>query len=108
MAVQLGVLTSPIAVLDTVANSVQNSTAYALQPGTWQIAWQVIYATTPTSPTIQLQQSLDGGTTFHTVDTSTNTAGELRVFQTCGGIIRVRINAITGGSTTSVWLFAHK
>jgi hypothetical protein len=68
------------------------------------VRWQTIYGTSPSSISVLLQTAMnDVDAQYATIDTSTATAGEARaVTGVRGNFIRVKINAITGGSGITV------
>ncbi len=93
----------PNAILNAVANGVQNSSAFALPAVATQVEWQTAFGTAPASVTILIQTSVDG-VVWTTEATSTNTAGEDGDFLTSAIFIRARCSAVSGGSTTTVYI----
>lgn len=94
----------PLNLLDNVAIGVQNGATFALPVKLGGLSWQTVYGTVPTSLTVNLQISNDG-VNFQTIDTSTNTAGELRTVPSVTALfIRATISANVGGTTVTVIL----
>jgi hypothetical protein len=79
-------------------------TAYTL-PGNPAsvVTWQSSYSSTPTAITLLLQGSLDN-TNWFTLDTTTNTAGEIRTIVTSVKFVRTNISVKTGSFNTTVIL----
>jgi hypothetical protein len=79
-----------------------NGTSYAIPAqDTSAITWTVKFATAPSAVSIILQGSLNNSD-WYTLDTSTSTAGEIRVVATSAVFIRARISSKTGGGNTTV------
>lgn len=95
-------LNIPSKLFDAVAVSAPlNGTEKALPANSTILSWQTFYGTAPASITMQLQASEDD-VNWATIDSSTNTAGELKTVNVAAPFIRARINAVTGGTTASV------
>lgn len=94
--------------LDALAGTTAtNGTEYALpgQDGS-SITWQSVFSSAPSAVNVVLQLSNDG-ITYYTVDTSTNTAGEIRTFNTSARFARARLVSKTDGGTTTIILNAQ-
>lgn len=66
------------------------------------VTWENVITGTPASLTAYLQASLDG-VNFFTIDTSTNTGGEIRFVANSPAIYyQVVLNALSGGSAPTV------
>lgn len=68
------------------------------------ISWQTIYGSSPSAVSVVLQTAMvDADSEYHTVDTSTVTAGESRtVTNVRGNFLRAQVSSITGGSGVTV------
>lgn len=89
----------PFNTIDLTANA-GISTAYALAVGTNgtnTITWQTIFSAAPTTITTILEGSTNCSS-YSTVDTSTSTAGEIRVVSGSYKCIRFNNTAVTGGA----------
>ena len=90
-----------VRVLDAVAVGVQNSSVYAAPARTCLVTWQISYGSAPASVTMLLQGSIDG-VNYNTLLSSTNTAGDMASVETSVKFFRVRMNAVSGGTTVTV------
>lgn len=61
------------------------------------VTWQTAFSTAPSTVTVLLQASLDGLNWF-TIDTSTNTAGEIRTISGSFPFVRINNSVVTGGA----------
>lgn len=77
-----------------------NGISFAMPTNIALLSWQVSFVSTPASDTILLQGAFDNSTWF-TLDTSTNTAGEIRTVQSAVPFVRCNINAKSGGGNTT-------
>jgi len=91
--------------LSTAGTGTVNGTTFAVPSNLTLFNWQVTYGTTPASATIIFQGSTDNST-FFTLDTSTNTAGEMRTIFAAVKFVRVSQTARSGGSTTNGFITA--
>lgn len=94
--------------LRDLTNPLNTSNAYALYIGSNglnTITWQTIYSAAPTTTTVLLEGSNDCST-FATIDSSTNNAGEIRSVSGSWKCFRLNNTAVTGGGgkTLSVYV----
>ena len=68
-----------------------------------QITWQTSYASTPLTANVQLQVSIDG-LHFNTIDTTTDTAGEIRTLLTAARFARAIFGSMEDAILTTVKL----
>lgn len=98
----------PVKPFDNRANATGVSNTFALPALAGSLVWQTFFGTAPASVTIDLEFSLDG-VHWDAVDSTTVTAGEVRTFATVGGgFVRANCTAITGGTTTSLWITCQR
>ena len=96
-------LGSAVAILDAVANGIQNSDTFALPARATSVDWQTVFGTAPASVTVLIQTSNDNSN-WDTVATTTATAGAGGNIVTAALFIRARESAVSGGTTTTVYL----
>lgn len=77
-----------------------NGTVWAMPVPATIVSWQISYSSAPSSAIITLQGSFDNVTYFN-LDTSTNTAGEIRTLNFSTKFARCNITAQTGGGTVN-------
>jgi hypothetical protein len=95
----------PVTLMDADAGAapVTGSTFAIAAMSSRTVTWQTIFASAPGSCTVALQGSLDGGTTWNTLDSSTATGGEIRNI-TLTGVLLIRAvkAAQSGGGALTV------
>ncbi len=67
------------------------------------LVWQVDYSGTPSASTIVLAASLDN-VNFHQLDSSTNTAGEIRTVVIAHNFVRISQSSRTGATNVTAQL----
>ena len=98
---------SPTKILDA-ATATGAGSMYALPPSQFDglasnYTWQVITTGAPASLSVKFEGSNDGGNTWATLDTSTQTGGELRaVANTPVTLVRANVATLTGGTSPTV------
>ncbi len=78
--------------------------------GTPFVTWQTVYSAAPSTVTVLLQSSLDGSS-WSTIDTSTNTAGEIRTVSGSFAFLRINNSAVTGGAgktLTATFIYTNR
>lgn len=65
--------------------------------------WQTVITGGPASVTVALEGSIDGGTTSFSLDSSTNTSGEVKHLTGKGALqVRANLTTLTGGTSPKV------
>lgn len=92
-------ITPGVPVTSNTSLTVANGTAFAIPQGRGVIiTWQTSFAVAPTSITVQLQFSLDN-TSYFMVDSSSNTAGELKYLGPISArFVRCAVTAVNAGA----------
>jgi hypothetical protein len=89
----------------SAAGATTNSSSVAIPPSglkaARRITWQAFYSAVPTTITIALQGSLDDSNWF-TLDTTTNTGGEVKTVEHQVNFLRASITTKTGSFNTTV------
>lgn len=79
-------------------------TVNGLSDGPCAITWQTVITGSPTAVSVGLQlASVDADAQYQTVDTSTNTSGEIRTYgATAARFVRLIVNSSAGGTTPTI------
>jgi hypothetical protein len=93
-------------ILDAVTVTGAGST-YALPASSVQVTWQALYSSAPAAVSLVLQAS-NNNSDWITIDTTTNTAGEVRTVNISANFIRANLVSKTGAVTFSVIVVAKE
>lgn len=105
MSLVTQILKSVQITLFSAVTATGRSSTYALPPQLVSIVWQTSYNSAPSGTSVTLDVSLDG-VNWTTIDTSTNTSGEVRTVtnSTAAPFISVNFGTNTGGKALTVTL----